>query len=150
VIDLQDSRLDLARELGATHVINPEREDPVGTIKDLTQGRGADVVVETSGVPDVWRMSLDLVRKGGTAIMFGGCPPGSQIPLDTGKVHYGELTIKGVFHHTPPTVARALQLLSDGVVRAAPLITGRVPLRDTQAALEMVMAGEAIKMAVIP
>ena len=150
VIDLKDSRLQLAQQLGATHVINPEREDPVAAVKDLTRGRGADVTIETAGLPDVWKMSLELVRKGGTVVFFGGCPTGSQISVDTDRVHYHELTIRGVFHHTPKTVARALRLLSRGVVDASQLISGRVPLRDTQIALEKVMAGEAVKMAIIP
>jgi len=150
VIDLKDSRLQLAQQLGATHVINPEREDPVAAVKDLTRGRGADVTIETAGLPDVWKMSLELVRKGGTVVFFGGCPTGSQISVDTDRVHYHELTIRGVFHHTPKTVARALRLLSRGVVDASRLISGRVPLRDTQIALEKVMAGEAVKMAIIP
>lgn len=150
VIDLKDSRLQLAQQLGATHVINPGREDPVAAVKDLTRGRGADVTIETAGLPDVWKMSLELVRKGGTVVLFGGCPTGSQISVDTDRVHYHELTIRGVFHHTPKTVARALRLLSRGVVDASRLISGRVPLRDTQIALEKVMAGEAVKMAIIP
>jgi L-iditol 2-dehydrogenase len=150
VIDLLDSRLQLAERLGATHVINPVREDPASFVQDLTQGRGADVVIETSGVPEVWQMAVLLARKGGTVVMFGGCPGGSQVAIDADRVHYGELTIKGVFHHTPRTVARALQLLSDRVVEAAPLISGRVPLQDTQAALEKMMSGEAIKVAIAP
>jgi len=150
VIDLKDSRLQLAEELGATHTINPACEDPVQGVKGLTEGRGADVVIETAGVPEVWQLSLQVVRNGGTAVMFGGCPRGCQVSVDTDRVHYGELTIKGVFHHTPKTVARALQLLSDRVVKADSLITGRVPLKDTQLALEKVISGEAIKMAIIP
>jgi L-iditol 2-dehydrogenase len=150
VIDLKDSRLDLARRLGATRVINPRREDPVDVVKELTEGRGADVVIETAGLPEVWKLSVDLVRKGGTVVMFGGCPAGSEVLLDAGRVHYGELTIKGVFHHTPETVARALRLLSEGAIDAGALITHRMPLQDTQKALEMVMAGEAIKVAILP
>jgi len=150
VIDLNDSRLRLAQRLGATQAINPTRDDPVGAIKDSTEGRGADVVIETSGVPTVWQMAMELVRKGGTVVMFGGCPTGSQVSLDTDRIHYGEMTVKGVFHHTPRTVARALHLLSDEVVDAGALITGRVPLSETHMALEKVMAGEAIKMAIVP
>lgn len=150
VIDLKDSRLELAHKLGATRVINPTAEDPASVIKDLTDGRGADVVIETAGVTEVWEMALSLARKGGTVVMFGGCPEGTHISLDTGRVHYGELTIKGVFHHTPRTVEKALQLLSEGVVKGGPLISERVPLQDVQQALEMVMHGEAIKVAILP
>lgn len=150
VIDLQETRLGLARSLGATQVINPAREDVADAVRSLTEGRGADVVIEAAGVPEVWEMALGLVRKGGTVLMFGGCPAGSRVALDTDRVHYGELTIKGVFHHTPGTVSRALGLLSDGLVQAGPLITERVGLRDTQRALELVMAGEAIKVGVLP
>ena len=150
VIDLKDSRLRLAEELGAANTINPARDDPVERVKGLTGGRGADVVIETAGVPEVWQISLELVRKGGTAVMFGGCAGGTQVRVDTDRIHYGELTIKGVFHHKPTTVARALQLLSDRVVKADAFITGRVPLKDTQMALEKVISGEAIKIAITP
>lgn len=150
VIDLSESRLALARELGASHTVNPAHTDPLAAVKALTEGRGADVVIEAAGVPDVWSMALKLVRKGGTVVLFGGCPSGSEVLLDTDSVHYGELTIKGVFHHTPRTVARALELLSDGSVNASALITERLPLSDTQRALEMVIAGEAIKVALFP
>jgi L-iditol 2-dehydrogenase len=150
VVDLKDSRLDLARQLGATCVINPQREDPVATVKDLTEGRGADVVIETAGSPEVWQLSVELVRKGGTVVWFGGCPAGSEVSLDTGRLHYGELTVKGVFHHTPKTVTKALGLLSNGVIDAPALINQRAPLEDTQRALEMVMTGEAIKVAIFP
>ncbi|NIN68204.1 MAG: hypothetical protein GTO63_26560 [Anaerolineae bacterium] len=70
--------------------------------------------------------------------------------MDTGQLHYGELTIKGVFHHTPHTVRKALELLRLGVVKAEPLITGQLSLRDVERALQMVAAGQAIKMAIIP
>jgi L-iditol 2-dehydrogenase len=150
VVDLNEERLALARELGASVTVNPGTDDPVELVKELTEGRGADVVVESAGVPEVWSMSLKLVRKGGTVVLFGGCPSGSEVVLDTDSVHYGELTIKGVFHHTPRTVSRALELLSDGSVNARALITERLPLSDTQRALEMVIAGAAIKVALIP
>lgn len=150
VIDLEDGRLEVASELGANQVINASQQDPLTEVAELTAGRGADVVIETAGVPEVWEMALAIARKGGTVVMFGGCPANTQIPLDTGRVHYGELTIKGVFHHSPRTVKRALELLSTGKVKTGPLISGRLPLREVQAALEMVMRREAIKMAIIP
>jgi L-iditol 2-dehydrogenase len=150
VVDLKDSRLDLARQLGATCVINPTREDPVAVVKELTEGRGADVVIETAGSPQVWQLSVELVRKGGTVVWFGGCPAGSRVSLDTGKLHYGELTVRGVFHHTPQTVTKALRLLSEGVIESSALINRRAPLEETQKALEMVMTGEAIKVAIFP
>jgi L-iditol 2-dehydrogenase len=150
VVDLKDSRLEVAQSLGATQVINPDREDPVTSVKALTAGRGADVVIETAGVPEVWHMALTLPRKGGTVVMFGGCPAGSRISLDADKVHYDELTIKGAFHHSPRTVAKALDLLGRRVIEAKPLVSGRLPLRDLQTALEMMIRGEAIKMAIIP
>lgn len=150
VIDLKENRLRLARELGATRVVDPEAEDPVAVVADLTDGRGADVVIETAGVPEVWQMALLLVRKGGNVVMFGGCPAGTRIPLDTSHLHYGELTVKGVFHHTPQMVRRALEFLSLGVVKGEPLITGRLPLKDVEQGLQMVSAGQAIKIALIP
>jgi L-iditol 2-dehydrogenase len=62
-------------------------------------------------------------------------------------VHYGELSLKGAFHHTPRDVCRALRLISSRQIKVAPLITHRLPLSDVEAALRLMQNGKAIKVA---
>ncbi len=149
-IGLKDERWPVAQELGVSHLIDARGEDVVGRVMDLTGGRGADVVIEAVGVPEVWEMALGLVRKGGTVLFFGGCPSGSRVSLDPHRVHYHELTIKGSFHHTPRTVEVALSLLASGVVKAKPLITAKLPLERLEEGLLMMKEGRAVKVAIIP
>jgi len=149
-IGLRDERWAVAQELGVSHLIDAGSEDPVERVLELTEGRGADVVIEAAGVPEVWEMAIALARKGGRVVLFGGCPVGTSIPLDTSRLHYDELNIKGVFHHTPGSVERALHLLASGVVKAKPLITTVLPLERLEEGLLMMKEGKAVKVAITP
>ncbi|MCD5401365.1 zinc-binding dehydrogenase [candidate division NPL-UPA2 bacterium] len=150
VIGLKDERWTVARKLGASHLINAETEDAVARVRELTSGRGADVVMESAGLPQVWELAMKLVRKGGCLVLFGGPPPGTTVSFDTARLHYGNLTIKGVFHHTPRTVEKALSLLASGIVKAKPLISARLPLENLEEGLQMMMEGRAVKVAILP
>jgi len=75
-IDLDDKKLGLAKTLGATHVVNAEREDPVAVAKSLTRNRGADCVLEAAGDPRAFRLSAELVRPGGQIGLANWTPDG--------------------------------------------------------------------------
>jgi L-iditol 2-dehydrogenase len=150
VTDLSDERLQVAKELGADFVINASREDQVERVRELTDGRGADVVIEAVGSPETWEKALTMTRKAGTALLFGGCKPGAQANFDTHHIHYDELTIVGAFHHTPLSVERALALIASGAIDAKRLITHEVALKDVESALNMMAEGKAVKVAVRP
>lgn len=71
MIDLDDNRLETARRFGATHGINSGKEDPVGAVRALTEGRGADTVVEAVGIPATFELCQDLVSPGGVIANIG-------------------------------------------------------------------------------
>src|SRR5262249_35808133 len=81
-------RLGSARGLEATAAGSVVEE-----IRALTAGRGADVVIEATGRPEVWEQAVDAVGRGGTVVFFGGCAPGTSIRLDTRRAHYEELAL---------------------------------------------------------
>jgi L-iditol 2-dehydrogenase len=116
----------------------------------LTGGRGADVVLECAGVKAAWLTALDVVRKGGRVEWFGGLPGGTQVEIDSTRVHYDELTVLGVYHLTPLSLERAFRLVCNGVIDAKALITHQVPLQDLEVGLKMMMEGRSIKVAVLP
>ncbi len=149
-IDLSDNRLKVSAQLGATQIVNPERDDSKKIVHELTEGRGADVVIESAGSLKAWSDVIELVRKGGRVQWFGGLPSGTEITLDTVRVHYDELTIFGVYHATPLSFERALSMIGEGVVDIKPLITGELPLERLQDALDMMYNGECVKMAIQP
>jgi len=87
-------------------------------------GTGADVAIGAAGLPEVWVMTVRMVRKEGTVNLFVGSWSGTIFAIDTGWPRDGELTARGVYHHTPAHVETAFRLLGDGFVPAAPFISG--------------------------
>jgi L-iditol 2-dehydrogenase len=142
------------RHLGAEVVVavgrSPERLALASRFGATTDVVPADVVIECTGLPEVWERAPEYLRKGGTAVMFGGTPAGSRFSLDCGRLHYDALTVKGVFHHTPATFRRALALIADGHVAIEPLIGARGGLGDVEALLGRMERREIVKAAVLP
>jgi L-iditol 2-dehydrogenase len=96
-------------------------------------GRGADVVVEAAGTEESWRDAVDLVRRGGTVLFFGGREAGATLEVEAYRLHYEELTLRGAFHHTPRHIRAALVFLASGAYPWDRLITHRVRLDDLPA-----------------
>lgn len=111
------------------------------------EGRGFDAVIEAIGRPETWEKAIQLVRKGGTVNLFGGCPGGSTITLDTRRLHYDEIKLVSSFHHTPHHFKSALELLSTAKIDPRPLITDMLPMARFEDALQQVEAGQAMKIA---
>lgn len=151
MVDLVEERLEFARRIGADETINGKREDVIRRIKELTDGYGADVVIEAVGLPSTWEQALRMVRKGGTVLEFGGCPPGTQIKVSTELLHYGEVKVLGAFHTTPIHFRRALQLISSRTINVKSLITRRMPLDQLKDAFELLATSKReIKIAITP
>ena len=93
--------------------------------------READVVIEATGRPKGWRDAVSAVRRGGTVVFFSGLP--DDIELDARRIHYDELTLRGVFHHTPQTVRAALAFLASGAYPWRTLLTHEVSLEQLPA-----------------
>lgn len=145
-------RLRLATRFGVDAVINyAEVPDQVEAVRALTEGRrGADVAIEAVGRPAVWERTMAMVRKGGQAIFYGGCPGGTSVQLDTHAIHYDQLTLQGVFHNTPYHVRLALDVLASTHLDGAALITNTFPLARLCDAFELMLSRQALKVAVLP
>jgi len=151
ISDTIDERLQLAHKLGANEVINAKQEDTIERTKKLTSGYGADVVIEAIGTPATWEQALRMVRKGGTALEFGGCPPGTEIKVSTEQLHYSETTIMGAFHTTPAHFKKALNLIASDTINVKPLITSRMKLDNIKQAFETLTTSKTdIKIAISP
>ena len=150
--DPNPSRLDVARRLGASEVVRLERGggQADALIGKSPGGKGFAVAIDATGVPEVWRDAMRSVRPGGLVNLFGGCAPGSTIPLDTHHLHYSEITVKGVYHHRPATFVKALELLAQETVGANLLLSAERPLEGVEEALRSMMRREALKVVVRP
>ncbi|MEM2987773.1 MAG: zinc-binding dehydrogenase [Candidatus Bathyarchaeia archaeon] len=151
MIDLVDERLEFAKKLGADEAINAEKENVEEAVRKATGGYGADVVIEAIGLPATWEQALRLVRKGGTVLEFGGCPPRTEVRFDAEQLHYGEITVLGTFHATPIHFRRALNLIASKTINVAPLITRRMPLEKIREAFEILATSKnEIKISIQP
>ena len=152
VADPNPPRLAVAEALGAHRAIAIERgggQAPL--VRERSGGNdGFDVAIDATGVPEVWTDAIASVRPGGLVNLFGGCAPGTTIPLDTHLLHYSEITVKGVYHHRPDTVRRALAMLAAGAFDASRLISRSVGLEGVDGALRAMMAKDVLKVAVLP
>jgi L-iditol 2-dehydrogenase len=108
-------------------------------------GKGADVVIEAVGSEEAWHDALELVRPGGTVLFFGG----REASVDTFRLHYEELTLRGAFHHTPAKVRAALAFLASSAHPWERLITHEVGL-DGVATLLVDPPPDYLKAAVYP
>ena len=146
-------RLEQARRIGVESVFDLEQVgDLVETVRAQTvQARGADLVIEAVGQARAWEAAMALTRPGGRALLFGGCPSGTRVPLDADKMHYGEQTLLSVFHHTPEAIREALGLLAKGIVKPDLLVTQEAPLQGLPELFgRMLRDKDSVKTAVIP
>jgi L-iditol 2-dehydrogenase len=143
-------RLERAAGLGFAACVDVTAvPDPVAAVR-AAAGGGARCVIEATGRPEAWEQAVGMADKGGTVVLFGGCAPGTTMALDTRRVHYEELRLLGVFHHTPALVRRAVALLAAGDLDPTPLITHQLGLEAVPAALALMARGEALKVLIRP
>jgi L-iditol 2-dehydrogenase len=148
----RETQLRVAAKMGADHVLDSTHSNVVEQVRKITPGRrGADVVIEAVGMTETWTQAMGMVRRGGTINLFGGCPSGTHIPLDTTLIHYSEITIKASFHHTPRHIREALEAIHRGEFRAETFITGEEKLPQLRNVLERLLDRNGdIKIAIIP
>jgi len=145
--DPHTERLSGSARVGIDVIVNSKSENVHDRILGLTEGRGVDLIVEAAGRKEAWESAHLLTRKGGTVLLFGGCPSGTTASFETGRIHYGELRVQGAFHHTPSAVDRAFKLIVSGRVSTKLLITHEMRLKDAEKALQLMGAGSALKVA---
>jgi len=148
MMDINRTRLATAKKFGAEKTCRTEKV--MNLSRTFTNGMGFDYVFECTGIPEVWKASVHYVRRGGTVILFGGCKSGTTVTYDTGRIHYDEITLKGVFHFTPQDVKKAYELLCSRRLKVSRLISGRYPLEKIQTAFRNLSKGRGIKYAIIP
>ena len=144
------ARLNVAKELGATTLVNAKEADPITAVRELTGGYGADLVIECAGTKQAWETSVDLVRRGGRVLWFGGLPGGAKVEIDAARVHYGEIALLNMHGGTVEDAREAFDLITSGAMNLAPLLNGELPLEQVELALKKMIAGEVVKMVINP
>jgi len=144
-------RLEMVQAFEPDATIDPTSEDVVACVRELTDGLGADIVVCANPVASTQTQAVEMVRKRGTIVLFGGLPKANPMTtLDGNIIHYGEITVVGAFSYHPTYHELALDLLNRGVIPADLLISDTFPLEKVGAAFEAAASGDVLKVVVTP
>lgn len=154
-VDQSEFRLAAAKQMGAVETVDISQyentTEVAAAVRKLTPwGKGADVAIEAVGLPAVWEQTVQCLRPGGTGILFGGPPVGAHFSVNANDMHYFEYVLKGVFHHEPLYVQRALRLIESGKLDGRDLITETRSLDRLVESLEDMAAGKGSKYLIDP
>ncbi len=153
-VDTRRDRLKVAEELGVEHTVSEAvSADKISSFLDAhsADGRGFDCVIEAVGLPGTWNLAVKLVRPAGRVNLFGGCPKGTVLEVDTNRLHYEEIRILASFHHTPETVRSALDLICQGRIDVSAIVREGRSLADLQDVFDLLASGKVVsKIAVLP
>ena len=145
--DIDEHRLEIAKKVGVHHTLNVQREDPIGFIKSMGDGYGADLVIDCTGVSAALKQSMQLVRPLGAITKIGWGPQPLNFSLD--PLVAKAVKLQGSFSHTYATWERSLRLLSTGQLDTSAVIGGTYPLEDWQEAFSKMEVGENIKSVLV-
>ncbi len=150
--DPNPGRLVVARSFGAAIVVEIGRRGGsaptvLAAAEPMLDVERFDLAIDATGAPEVWLDAAASVRPGGQVVFFGGTAAGVEISIDAQRLHYGELTLAGVFHHRPDDFARALDHLARKTAPFETLLSERRPLGELEAALGSMIARTALKVA---
>jgi L-iditol 2-dehydrogenase len=142
-------RRKLAEPFQPDLVIDPHQEDLASKISAFTGGLGVDTAICANPVATTQTQAVELVRKGGRVILFGGLPKANPVTcLDGNRIHYGEIQVVGAFSYHPTMHAMALEFIQRNSDLAAKFITHSFTLEQINEAFQMAASGEALKVLV--
>lgn len=147
VVDIDAGRLALAVPFGADALIDGSKDDPVVAVRTLTGNKGASVVIAATPAPAASVQAVEMARKGGRVLQFGGLPKDDCKPgVDMNLIHYNGLHLIGTTTFAPKHNARALELIASGRIDASHLVTHRLPLENFVEGAQLALAGKALKV----
>ncbi|WP_083676061.1 zinc-dependent alcohol dehydrogenase family protein [Paenibacillus sp. FSL H8-0548] len=128
ISEMNQARIEKARQLGIDHVVDASQVDPVQAVYDLTEQRGADFVIEAVGAVPTYQQAFQMVRRGGTLVTYGAAPAHAVLEIKPFEIYSKELTIVGSYAGTYDTWVKAINLISSKRFQPATIISKTVPL----------------------
>lgn len=151
VILIGRRKLELAEQFEPTHIINSSIKDPVREVLNITDGLGADFCICANPNPHTQEQGVEMVRKRGTVVLFGGLPKTSPMTtLNSNLIHYNEINIIGSFSYPKTQLKEALRFIKEGKISAQKYTTRKVALGQISEGIVMVKEGKALKVVVKP
>ena len=149
-VDVRDDKLEAARRLGATDVVNSRETDAVARVRELTDGRGVDTAFEVLGLPQTFTQAFEMIRDGGRMIAVGIAPVKTTAAVEITRLVRRELRIIGSYGaRTRTDMPEIIRLAAQGVFRPETIVTERFPLTDADAAYQALARGEIVGRAIV-
>lgn len=137
LIGLIGWKLKLGEQFGANYVINASGEDPLKGVANITDGKGAEIVIVTAVAPQTLPQGLQMASKRAFVNIFGGTPKGVTFQLEPNIIHYNELLLTGTSGYTYGHYAKASQLVASRRIPLKKLITQRFELAKIHDAIKV-------------
>jgi L-iditol 2-dehydrogenase len=151
IVDVVEDRLKMAEDFVPDGTINASKTQVVEEVRRLTQGKGADVIVTATPAPEAQVQAVEMARKGGRILLFGGLPKDQSRPgIDMNIVHYNALHLIGTTTFAPRHYRTALMLLESGRIPGDKLIRHRFPLSDFRKGAMLALEGKVLKAVFMP
>ncbi|MCD8920144.1 zinc-binding dehydrogenase [Staphylococcus gallinarum] len=148
-LDNDQERLDKAKALHLNHVVNIQHNDLKQYVDNITNGYGANIVLECSGAVPAAKQGLDILRKKGAYVQVGIFKD-SEIPFDLDKIIQKEIRVVGSRSQKPADWEPSLQLLSSGAVNAETLVTTELDISQWEEGYQHIKGGDGIKVLLRP
>lgn len=142
-------RRQIAIRFGPELIVDPANQNLVNEVRQVTDGRGADIAICANPIAATHTQAVELVRKRGKIILFGGLPKANPMTLlDGNRIHYNEIRVIGTFSYHPSYHAQALDAIERGLINSDHVITHTFPIDEIDRAFQMAASGEALKVMV--
>ena len=151
LIDILSSRLEMAKKFSVDYFINSSTNDPIEKVKEITNGKGANVVIVACPSGEAQVEAIKMVGIRGRVSFFGGLPPDkSHITIDSNLIHYKEISIFGAFASSNQHYYKALKSVESGKINLKKFITFTYPIEKIEDGINRSIEGKAIKVVIKP
>ena len=149
-VDVKDDKLEAARRLGATDIVNSTTTDATARVRELTDGRGVDVAFEVLGLPQTFTQAFEMIRDGGRMVAVGIAPGRTTAPVEITRLVRRELRIIGSYGaRTRSDMPEIIRLAAHGIFRPETMVTQRFPLTEADAAYKALARGDIVGRAIV-
>lgn len=149
-VDVRDDKLEVARQAGATDVVNSSKTDAVAAVRELTGGQGVDVAFEVLGLQQTFVQAFECIRDGGRMVAVGIAPGKTTAPIEITRVVRRSLRLVGSYGaRTRTDMPEIIRLAERGIFRPEKMVTKRYPLDQADAAYQALARGEIVGRAIV-
>jgi L-iditol 2-dehydrogenase len=148
-LDFLDARLDIARELGAAAVFNPQKADVAARIAEMTAGRGADLAIVAAASPEAVGDAQRVRRRGGRVMLFAQTVPGEKNPVDVAAICMEEKKLIGSYSASVELQDKTAEMVFSGKVNVGRLISHRFGLEHLLEGIRLTLNPSANSLKVV-